>query len=61
MEKSIDDKNPIFDDSRSEMVTTGGDSSCVIGNNKIHTRRIFNTVRAGLIDSNHVSLTGLSR
>ena len=33
------------------MENTGGDESCINGNNEIHNTRINNMVRAGILDS----------
>ena len=51
LEKSTDITNILVDDSSIFMETTGGDASCLIGNNERHNTIIHNMVRAGLFDN----------
>ena len=40
------------------METTGGDASCLNGNNEKHNRNIHNMVISGLLDSNQHAKNG---
>ena len=41
------------------METTGGDASCLNGNNELCNRSIHNMVREGLLDSNQYEINGV--
>ena len=51
LEKSTSFTNLIVYDLIISMENTGGDESCINGNNEIQNTRINNMVRAGILDS----------
>ena len=52
LEKSTDVTKLLVDEFKTSIETTGGDVSCINGNNERQNRIIHNVVRAGIIDIN---------